>query len=148
MLKRKINLTYLNFRYLFFIMFVPTPLLAHNLTVSCPNKQITFQVALAENPQQWKKGLMGQKSLEDNEGMLFLFPQPKASAMWMQNTPISLDMIFANEAGKILAIKENAIPFSLETIGPVNNTTQVLEIKGGMVEKHNISTKCRLKFNR
>ncbi len=126
------------------VVCTPLPLLAHNLTISCPHGKFPFEVSLAENPQQWKKGLMGRQHIKDSEGMLFLFPEPKASSMWMKDTPLMLDMIFANGAGTILSIKENATPFSLESIGPVNNTSQVLELKGGTVEKNQISNKCTL----
>ncbi|MBS0272042.1 MAG: DUF192 domain-containing protein [Proteobacteria bacterium] len=129
-------------------LIVCTPLssLAHKLNIACPHGKIPFQVELAQTPQECQKGLMFRTDLSEDEGMLFLFPQPRPSSMWMKNTPLSLDMIFCDEAGQVLAIYEKAVPFSLKSIGPVNNTMQVLEVRGGTVEKHKISTKCTLKL--
>lgn len=126
---------------------IPLPLSSHQLALSCPHGEILFQVELAQTPEECQKGLMFRTDLADDEGMLFLFPHPKTSSMWMKNTPLPLDMIFCGENGKILALHENAVPFSLTSIGPVKNTAQVLEIKGGMIQKHGITEKCRLRLH-
>ncbi len=120
-------------------------LFAHNLTLTCPHKIITFKVELAESPHEQAKGLMFRTDLRENEGMLFLFPKPKMASMWMKNTPLSLDMIFCNEEGKILAIHQSTTPHSLKIIGPVEGTTQVLEIRGGTVTQQGITRACILK---
>lgn len=125
---------------LYFLLF--SPLKATEVIFSCPHGQIPFKVELAKTPQERSKGLMNRETLEADEGMLFLFPEPSAAIMWMKDTPLSLDMIFINKEGKILAIEENTIPHSLEHIGPIENTAQVLEILGGVVQKNNISNKC------
>jgi len=82
--------------------------------------------------------------LADDGGMLFLFPAAQKVGMWMKDTPLSLDMIFANSKGEILAIHENTTPFSTKTIGPVANTAQVLEIKAGTIKKLGITRDCVL----
>ncbi|MBY0500582.1 MAG: DUF192 domain-containing protein [Alphaproteobacteria bacterium] len=130
---------------LFLVLSALSPSLsAHNLTISCPHREVTFTVELAQTPDKLMKGLMFRHHMEGNEGMLFLFPQPKAAAMWMKNTPLSLDMIFCDSHGKILAIHENTTPYSLRTIGPVENTAQVLEVLSGTIKKHEITKECRL----
>ncbi len=96
-----------------------TALLAKTLTCSCPHGTTTFKVELAETPEQRAKGLMFREHLAENEGMLFLFPKPQTTAMWMKNTLLSLDMIFCNEQGKILEIRENTIPLSTKNLGLV-----------------------------
>ena len=125
-----------------------TPLFAHTLTISCPHDDISLKVELAETPREQAKGLMFRKHLEKDAGMLFLYPTPSPLAMWMKNTPLSLDMVFGDEAGKILAIHENTIPYSLQIIGPVEGATQVLEIVGGSVQKHDITKSCMLTLDR
>ena len=122
-------------------------LLATHLTLSCPHKDIPLTVEIARTPQEHANGLMFREHLAEDAGMLFLFLKPKAAAMWMKNTPLSLDIIFCRWNGQILAIYENTTPYSLETIGPVKGTAQVLEINGGAVQKHGISRECRLRLN-
>ncbi len=136
---------------LFFTLFCisfSTPLFAHNLTLNCPHKSIPFKVELARTPQEQEKGLMFRMDLREDEGMLFLFSMPKSMSMWMKNTPLSLDMIFCNKEGKILAIHENTTPYSLKIIGPVEGTSQVLEVLGGTVQKHGASEACTLTLDR
>ncbi len=125
-------------------LFLSAPLSAHTLTINCPHKIIPFKIELAKSPDEQAKGLMFRTHLREDEGMLFLFSKPKSATMWMKNTPLSLDMIFYDENGKILAIHENTIPYSLKIIGPVERTTQVLEVTGGTVQKHGITNKCEL----
>lgn len=122
------------------------PLPKKNLTISCPTKDIAFTIELAQAPHELEKGLMFRKYLDEDAGMLFRYESPRPVAMWMKNTPLPLDMIFWDENGKILAIYEKAVPYSLDRVGPVVDTVHVLEINGGLVETHGISKDCVLKF--
>jgi uncharacterized membrane protein (UPF0127 family) len=119
--------------------------MATELKFSCPHGEISFKVELAQTPKECEKGLMNREKLEMDEGMLFRFPEAHPATMWMKNTPLSLDMIFINPKGEILAIKENTTPNSLELIGPIENTIQVLELIGGAVKKNGISEDCVVK---
>jgi uncharacterized protein len=87
---------------------------------------------------------MFRENLAEDAGMIFLYSDPRPIAMWMKNTPLPLDMIFANEAGAIIAVHENTEPYSLRSIGPVEETTQVLEINAGTSKKHGITKSCHL----
>ncbi len=51
-------------------------------------------------------GLMFRKSLATNEGMLFVFPEPEMTCMWMKNTLIPLSVAFIDATGKIVSISE------------------------------------------
>ena len=55
--------------------------------------------------------------------------------MWMKNTPISLDMLFANSKGIIFHIEENTTPFSLDTISSELPGRYVLELPAGSAEQ-------------
>lgn len=137
-------------KYFFlFILWLIVPLVLHanSLTLICPHGTIPFQVEVAKTPQERAKGLMFRRTLPDDGGMLFLFPETQTVAMWMKNTILSLDMIFANSKGEILAIYENAPPFSTQNIGPVAKTAQVLEVKAGVLKKHGITKSCLLSLN-
>lgn len=136
-------------KHFLFIPWLIAPLAveANSLTLICPHGTIPFQVEVAKTPQERAKGLMFHKTLPDDEGMLFLFPKTQTVAMWMKNTILSLDMVFANSKGEILEIYENTPPFSTQNIGPVANTAQVLEVKAGVLKKHGITKSCLLSFN-
>ena len=95
-------------------------------------------VEIADTNEKRMHGLMYRTELADNEGMLFLFPVQKRISMWMANTPMSLDMLFINEQGKIQEIAENTVPFSHDEIYSEKKAAAVLEIKGGQAKSRNI----------
>lgn len=136
-------------KHLFFTLWLIAPFAveATSLTLICPHGTIPFQVEVAKTPQERAKGLMFRTTLPDDGGMLFLFPEAQSVAMWMKNTILSLDMVFANPKGEILEIYENTPPFSTKNIGPVANTAQVLEVKAGVLKKHGITKSCVLSLN-
>ena len=53
----------------------------------------------------------------------------------MQDTPLPLDMIFADESGLISRIHKMAIPFSLDHIDGGSGVLAVLEVNGGLTDK-------------
>src|SRR5579872_6158759 len=53
-----------------------------------------FNVWVADNPQRQEQGLMYQKWLPADWGMLFPEGSPRVKSMWMKNTLIPLDMLF------------------------------------------------------
>ena len=91
----------------------------------------SFTVKIADDEQERRMGLMFERSLADNAGMLFLYEKPQPIIMWMKNTYLSLDMIFIDAAGKVHRIEERTEPFSTDPIfsdGPVQG---ILEVKAG-----------------
>lgn len=98
-----------------------------------------FSVELAANDADRAKGLMFRKELPEGKGMLFDFDREQNVAMWMQNTYVSLDMIFINADGTIRRIAENTEPLSTRIIpsgGPVRG---VLEVVAGTARKLGIA---------
>jgi uncharacterized membrane protein (UPF0127 family) len=97
-----------------------------------------FRVEMAVRPEDQAIGMMFRTTMEPDEGMLFDWGVPRASAMWMRNTLIPLDMVFIAADGRIHHIHERAVPQSLATIesrGPVRAT---LELQGGAAERLNL----------
>ncbi|MBB2180905.1 DUF192 domain-containing protein [Gluconacetobacter tumulicola] len=107
-----------------------------NLTITnAKGAKHVFSVELATTPGQQRIGEMFRTSVPADRGMLFVWPYPQQSDMWMENTLVSLDIVFIGEDGRISAIAENAVPQSLARIsshGPVRAT---LELQGGLTEK-------------
>ncbi len=130
-----------------FITLIVQPCSGHNLTITCPHTTLPFTVEVAKSPQKQAKGLMYRATLQDDQGMIFVYPQPQPVMMWMKNTLLCLDMIFCDEKGAILNLHEKATPLSLATIGPIAGTAQVLEVQGGTIEKYKITKECVLKFD-
>ncbi len=95
----------------------------------------TFRAELATTPTQQRRGLMFRKTLAADAAMLFVFNPPRRIAMWMKNTYIPLDMLFAAADGRIGFIAENTVPRSLTHIAPPLKTAFVLEVPAGTVKR-------------
>lgn len=93
-----------------------------------------FQVEFATNPAQQRRGLMFREHLEYGHGMLFDFTPPRPITMWMKNTPISLDMLFANAEGRVMHIATYTEPFSQSLIHAPVPVRYVLEVPAGTVK--------------
>ena len=107
----------------------------------------TVAVEVASTASQREVGLMYRKHLDDNAGMIFVFPDAAPRNFWMHNTPIPLDMIFADANGVVLGIVANAEPFSDKLLGVEGNAGYVLEVNGGFCAKNGIKAGDRLDFS-
>jgi len=105
------------------------------LTLVTANSQYIFEIELAKTPAQQSQGLMFRRVIGDNEGMLFIHPEPKFVTMWMRNTYIPLDMLFIRSDGRIHRIESQTEPLSERIIDSGERVTAVLEIAGGLANK-------------
>ncbi len=61
---------------------------------------------VASIPSDRAQGLMFRKNMPDSEGMLFVYPQPHITGMWMKNTLIPLSVAFIDDKGVIINVEE------------------------------------------
>ena len=94
-----------------------------------------FSLELARTPREQQVGLMFRTAIADNGGMLFIWPAPQASAMWMENCPVPEDMLFINPDGTIRTIAENTVPQSLSQISSGGPVLATVELQGGITAK-------------
>ncbi|QOJ23842.1 MAG: DUF192 domain-containing protein [Gammaproteobacteria bacterium] len=66
----------------------------------------TMSVEVAHTQLSRSQGLMYRESLEENSGMLFVFPSSGYYSMWMKNTYIPLSVAFIDVRGVILNIAD------------------------------------------
>jgi uncharacterized membrane protein (UPF0127 family) len=69
----------------------------------------TFQVEIAQTPQDRQRGLMFRRELPREEGMLFIQP-PGPAVFWMKNTYISLDLLYFDADRRLLQILADVPP--------------------------------------
>lgn len=102
--------------------------------------QQNFEVELALTPAAQQQGLMFRKQMDENHGMLFVFPGAEAErAFWMKNTLIPLDMIFIRKDGTIHHIHENAVPEDLTSVPSNGPVMAVLELNGGVAAQKGLT---------
>ncbi len=101
-------------------------------------KDFCFKVELARTKEERERGLMYRKKLDDNAGMLFIFEKKGMYGFWMKNTLIPLDIIWLDDDGVIVYIKENAKPCKhilCPVIMPNKKAKYVLEVNAGKVKE-------------
>ena len=103
-----------------------------------------FQVEVADEAEERRVGLMNREKMARDQGMLFAFTRPDIIRMWMKNTVLPLDMIFANGDGKIVHIHKNAVPFSTAEINSRRRALYVLEVNAGVAEELDLAPGDRL----
>lgn len=115
------------------------------LQIATPDARIhRFRIWIADNDVRRARGLMFVKALDDDQGMLFLYPAQQTISMWMKNTYIPLDMIFIDSTGTIVHVVQNTKPLSLDTIESKHPAAAVLELKGGTAERLKIAPGARI----
>ncbi len=102
-------------------------------------------VELASTPASLAHGLMFRKSMPDNEGMLFKFPQITEARFWGQNTYIPLDIAFIDENNKIMEIKQ-ITPMSTRMVNSSGFCSMAIEANAGYFEKNNIKPGYQIKI--
>lgn len=105
------------------------------VTLHTADVAVAIQVDIAASQYERRRGLMGREHLGSREGMLFIFPALSMSPFWMENTPLSLDMVFIGDDLKVAEIAADATPFSRELIRPAHPYRYVLEIRGGTAKE-------------
>lgn len=100
---------------------------SNQIDIEIGNKKYTVQLAKTEKEKE--KGLMGKKSLPNNEGMLFIYDKPQTVGFWMKDTHIPLDIIFIDEDCEVISIYK-AKPLD-KTIVEEDNVKYVLEVNQG-----------------
>ena len=94
-----------------------------------------FQVELAKTEAQREKGLMYEKELDKDRGMLFIFDKEGIYPFWMKNTLISLDMLWIDNSNKVVFINQNTEPCKslfCPSVVPLVKANYVLEINAGI----------------
>lgn len=123
----------------------PQKLPREPLTILRPSGESRFTVEVAATVEARATGLMCRTVLAPDHGMLFVYPHPQIARMWMKNTPLSLDILFATAEGRIVKIAPYTMPGSLEHISPDVPVVWVLELAAGSVARHGIRLGDRLR---
>ena len=103
-----------------------------------------FDIYLALDDQQRVRGLMHVRSLPATTGMLFVYAGNSPHSMWMKNTYISLDIVFARADGSVSSIARNTEPLSLRSIRSIEPVSYVLELNAGITDQLFIDKDSRL----
>jgi uncharacterized protein len=99
-------------------------------------KKIDIEIADSEYERQL--GLMFRTQMNEDQGMLFIFPYQSMQSFWMRNTKLSLDILFVNSQKKIVTIHKGTDILSDQSYPSTQPAVYVVEVIAGFTEKYNV----------
>lgn len=103
-----------------------------------------FDIYLAISAEQTRRGLMHVREMPRTTGMLFIYDSDDYYSMWMKNTLIPLDMVFARSDGSVSSVIRNTEPQSLRSNSAIEPVRYVLELNAGVTASLVIDENSRL----
>ncbi len=98
-----------------------------------------FTVEIADDDAERARGLMFRDELAAGTGMLFIHDAEEPQAYWMKNTRIPLDILYFDDARKLVTQQRNVPPCSGGDSCPSYPSDQparyVLELNAGEAER-------------
>ena len=145
-------------RLLFVLCITPLPVTAEEpvdqafdkdvLVIAARDACHRFDIYLALSREQQVRGLMRVRDLQSSTGMLFVYPAEDYHSMWMKNTFLPLDILFATSDGRVSSIAKNTEPQSLKSITSTQPVMFVLELNAGTSDRLAIEPGSRLIWER
>jgi len=101
-------------------------------------------VHIADTIVKRNRGLMFEEQLPDNQGMLFIYEAPGNYSFWMHNMKFALDIIWFDDKGNVVHIKQSIPPCNTEpeyckVYDPGTDALYVFEATAGFVDKFRIT---------
>ncbi len=97
-----------------------------------------IRAAVVDDEASRNMGLMDVRELPEDRGMLFIFEREAPLSFWMANTPLSLDIIFVNQAKEIVRIHANTPPLSEQNFESGDDAMYAIEVNAGYCLRHDI----------
>jgi uncharacterized membrane protein (UPF0127 family) len=100
-----------------------------------------FEAWRADTARTRAQGFMfvEDAAVRPDQAMIFVYDPPEHVGMWMKNTLLPLDMLFVDDHGCVVTIKQNAQPGSLRNIPSGAPVALVVELKAGTVATNSIA---------
>ena len=106
-----------------------------------------FRVYVATEFDQQRRGLMFVRELPSDVGMLFIYGNEAIRSMWMKNTYIPLDMVFARADGRVTNVVTDTVPQTLDSKDSSEPARYVLELNAGTARRLGIGRRSRIIWN-
>ncbi len=137
----KIFFTFLLLNIFFINAFGSDDIIFSKKKIKVKNKIIIVEVA--DTADKAERGLMFRKKLNENEGMLFVFPSEEYRSFWMKNTFVNLSIAYIDKSKKIINILDmKAVKSEMESNLSLYQSRSpaqfALEMRLGWFAKNNI----------
>lgn len=115
-------------------VYTPSPMVRVN--------NVSILVTIADEPNEQIAGLSGWQKLEDDHGMLFIFPDVQKRLFWMRDMKFPIDIVWIQN-NRVTGVTKNVLPphddIVPEAWSPTPVTT-VLEVPAYYTNQHGIAT--------
>ena len=98
---------------------------------------LLLEVQLADSTARRSRGLMFRQFLDDDAGMLFLFPAETNGGFWMRDTLLPLSIAFIDGEGVINEIRDLE-PLDEAVVLPLQSYHWALEVNQGWFDMHGV----------
>lgn len=98
---------------------------------------------LAADPDTRMRGLMFRERMDEDTGMLFVYPEVANQSMWMMNTVIPISVAFVDKTGTIINI-EDMEPQTIDVHSSNAPVAYALEMNRGWFAKRGIGRGARV----
>lgn len=103
--------------------------------------EVLINAEIVDTDVERAKGLSNRESLNEQEGMLFIFPKEGLYKFWMKDMHFSIDIIWINE-GRVVDITHNVPPQkekdNLAIYQPKEKIRYVLEVNSGFAKQNKV----------
>jgi uncharacterized protein len=116
------------------------------------NSGARLQVEIADDFHSRTQGLMGRTHLPNNQGMLFIFPNPDQLSFWMKNTYIPLSIAFFDQDKVLKEIQDMRAQNMMEKSEDLTSyqsqclCTYALEVNQGWFQKNGVTPGSRFEL--
>jgi uncharacterized protein len=118
--------------------------------IETDDREVAVAVEIADSEPEREVGLMHRESLDEDAGMIFLFPGEHVGPFWMKDTLIPLSIAFVGGDGRIRRILDmkpcRADPCRLYDPGLAY--TSALEVNEGAFARWGVAEGDRLRLER
>ncbi|MBI9072390.1 MAG: DUF192 domain-containing protein [Melioribacteraceae bacterium] len=105
-----------------------------------------INIEVADNDEERAQGLMFRTSMQEDQGMLFIFPQEAMQSFWMRNTFIPLDILFVSSDLEIVTIHRNTETTSDQSYPSSKKAKYVVEVNAGYCDKFKVNEGDKIVF--
>ena len=101
-----------------------------------------YAVEVPQTKEARERGLMFRPRLAPRTGMLFIFPTVARHAIWLKNCLIALDLVWMDDAKRVVAIEAGAPPCAKDPCPiyePPIPSRYVLELPAGAAQAEGLA---------
>ena len=117
-----------------------TAMPVETVTLVTEKGSFDFRTEIADTDATRSRGLMFRQTMAPDHAMLFDWGGPHTASMWMENTFISLDMLFIGADGTVKHIAQATTPQSRDIISAGYPVRAVLEVIAGTARRIGLKT--------